>query len=357
MLGEVTAIDAKGRRVMVGDRAIPFDYLIVAAGATHSYFGHPEWEAFAPGLKTIEDATEIRRKLLYAFEAAEVESNPERRREWLTFVIVGGGPTGVELAGAIGEIANETLKEDFHHINPEESQILIVDASPHVLQTYPEDLAASAEKALIRLGVRTRCGLRVTHIDEAGVKVQGPRGEEHIAARTVLWAAGVQSSPLSKILAEQTGVALDRAGRIMVQPDLSIAGYPAIFIAGDMVHLENGGQMVPGVAPAAMQMGKYTARVIVDRIQGRPASKPFTYVNKGNLATIGRAAAVADFGSIHLTGFFAWFTWVFVHILYLVGFQNRVLVAVQWAFHYVTFNRGARLITGYEPTRRAGNTP
>jgi NADH dehydrogenase len=345
LLGEVTGIDAAARQVRIGETAVRYDYLLVAAGATPSYFGHPEWAEHAPSLKTIEDATEIRRRMFYAFEAAEREPDPEVRKRWLTFVIVGAGPTGVELAGALGEIANETLKGDFRRIRPEESRILLLDHSPRVLPVYPDNLSLKAEQALIRLGVRTRCGVRVTAIDAGGVSIESGNGEERIPAHTVFWAAGVQASPLARALAEQTGAELDRAGRIKVEPDLTLKGHPEIFVLGDMAHCENNGKLVPGVCPAAIQMGQYAARRILQRIQGRSGAAAFRYWNKGELATIGRASAVADFGFLRLSGFLAWFAWVFVHILYLVGFQNRLLVLVQWAFHYFTFNRGARLIT------------
>lgn len=345
LLGEVHAIDLAAKQVHLGDRQIRYDYLLVAAGATPSYFGHPEWEEHAPSLKTVEDATEIRRRMFFAFEAAEREQSPEVRRRWLTFVIVGAGATGVELAGALGEIANETLKGDFRHIRTEESQILLIDHSPRVLHFYPENLSQKAEQALIRLGVRTRCGVRVTAIDANGVDIQTSTGNDRIEAHTVFWAAGVQASPLTKSLAEQSGAELDRAGRIKVEPGLTLKGHPEVFVLGDMANVENDGKQVPGVCPAAVQMGQYAANAILGRSKGQPSPAPFRYWNKGELATIGRASAVADFGFLRLSGFFAWITWVFVHILYLVGFQNRLLVLVQWAFHYFTFNRGARLIT------------
>jgi len=349
MLAEVTGIDAQAKRVVaqgpVGPLTVEYDSLIVATGSTHSYFGHPEWEPIAPGLKTVEDATEMRQRLLSAFEAAEVEPSVEMRREWLTFLVVGAGPTGVELAGAIGEIARKTLREDFRHINPEEANILLIDAAERVLQAYPVDLSQKAERALIHLGVRTRSKLRVTAIDERGVMIQGANGSERIASRTVFWAAGVQASPLGAMLAKSTGVALDRAGRVQVQPDLTVAGYPDIYVCGDMAAIETDGKPVPGVAPAAMQMGRYAARHIVDRVQGKATGQPFRYFDKGSLAVIGRASAVADFGSVKLSGYLAWLAWLFIHLMYIVGFQNRVLVFIQWGFQYFTFNRGARLIT------------
>ncbi len=344
VLGEVTGIDVENRRLMITGFAIEYDSLILAAGAAHSYFGNSDWERCAPGLKTIEDATEIRKRLLYAFEAAEMETDPQIRRQWLSFVIVGAGPTGVELAGALGEIAHQTMRQDFRRIRPEESRILLLDAVRRVLPGYPESLSGKAEASLIRLGVRTMCGVRVTDIDELGVSYTCAQGEGRIQARTVLWAAGVQASPLAALLARATAVKLDRAGRAIPDPGLSIPGRPEIFVIGDMARVEQDGQLVPGVAPAAMQMGRHVARVIEDRLAGRP-TPPFRYFDKGNLATIGRAAAVAHFGRLHFSGYLAWLMWLFVHLLYLAGFQSRILVFVQWAFHYFTFSRGARLIS------------
>lgn len=341
LLDEAVDLDAPGRKLILKDGWIQYDFLIAAAGATHSYFGKPAWAGLAPGLKTLEDATEIRSRMLYAFEAAEKEPDPEIRGQWLTFVIVGGGPTGVELAGALGEIANETIRGDFRRIRPEESQILLLDAGSRILSSYAEELSMDAERALIALNVRTRNGVRVTAIDETGVALQTARGSERIGARTVLWAAGVQASPFAKVLAAQAGATLDRAGRILVSPDLTVPGHPEIFVVGDMASVEQDGQPIPGVAPAAMQMGRYVA----NRITGRGEAKPFRYVDKGSLAVIGRASAVAQFGDTHFKGYLAWLLWLFIHLMYLVGFQNRVLVFVQWAFHYLTFSRGARIIS------------
>lgn len=348
LLGEVVDIDPERRLVLLEGAAVPYDSLIVATGAVNSYFNHADWAPLAPGLKTIEDATEIRRRLLFAFEAAESEPCAERRREWLTFVIVGAGPTGVELAGALGEIANETLKHDFRRIRPEEARILLLDAASQLLPTYPRELSAKAERSLIRLGVRTRTGVRVTAIDERGVTLVSEAGCERIAARTVIWAAGVQASAMGSLLARRTGAQLDRAGRVRVAPDLTLPGHPQIFVVGDLASVEIDGKAVPAVAPAAMQMGRYAARAIVARLEGRglPA---FRYHDKGSLAVIGRAAAVADFGRLRLSGYIAWLAWLFIHLMYLVGFQNRVLVFIQWAFHYFTFHRGARLITTSAP--------
>ncbi len=350
LLGEAVDLDVENRRVMLKDGVIPYDYLVVATGATHHYFGNDQWEALAPGLKTIENATEIRSRLLLAFERAEREQNPEERRAWLNFVIVGGGPTGVELAGALGEIANDTLRHDFRHINPREASILLVEGEPRVLPTFPPDLSEKAERQLIALGVRTRTSARVTQIDPTGVTVTMNGRQEHLAAHTVLWAAGVRASRLGKVLAERAGATLDRAGRVTVEPDMSIAGHPEIFVIGDLsVFTHQNGKPLPGVAPVAMQQGGYVARLITNRAAGRPAPPPFRYFNKGNLATVGRNKAVADFGKVHIAGFPAWFTWVFVHLMYLVEFDNRLLVFVEWVYNYFTRNRGARLITGGKP--------
>jgi NADH:ubiquinone reductase (H+-translocating) len=346
LLGEVVDIDAGGRNVALKDgSSVPYDTLIVATGATHHYFGHPEWVRYAPGLKTIEDATEIRTRILLAFERAEKEQDPDARRALLTFVVVGAGPTGVELAGALGEISRDTLRKDFRRINPAEAHIFLIEGADRVLPPYPAKLSASAETSLIALGVQTRAGALVTNIDESGVTVQAGGSETRIVAKTVLWAAGVQASPLGKILAERTGVSLDRAGRVNVAPDLSIPGHPDILVIGDLAHFEQDGRPVPGVAPTAMQMGRYAASLVGKRLRNE-APAPFHYRDKGSLATIGRNSAVADMGGLRFSGYFAWLTWLFVHLLYIVGFENRVQIAFQWAWDYFTFNRGARLITG-----------
>jgi NADH:ubiquinone reductase (H+-translocating) len=350
LLGEVVDLDVINRRVIMRDGEVPYDTLVVATGATHHYFGNDQWEALAPGLKTIENATEIRSRLLLAFERAEREHNAEERRAWLNFVIVGGGPTGVELAGALGEIANDTLRHDFRHIDPREAAIMLVEGEPRVLPTFPEDLSAKAERQLIALGVRTRTSARVTQIDASGVTVTMNGREEHIAAHTVLWAAGVRASRLGKVLAERAAAQLDRAGRVVVEPDMSVPGHPEIFVVGDLsTFTHQGGKPLPGVAPVAMQQGRYVARLIASRAAGRAAPAPFHYFNKGNLATVGRNKAVAEFGKVHIAGFLAWFTWVFVHLMYLVEFDNRLLVFVEWVYNYFTRNRGARLITGGKP--------
>jgi NADH:ubiquinone reductase (H+-translocating) len=349
LLAEVMDLDPANRRVILRDGEAGYDTLIVAAGASHSYFGNDQWLPLAPGLKTIEDATEIRRRILLAFEKAEREPDEGARRAWLTFVVVGAGPTGVELAGALGEIANDTLRHDFRRIDPSAARIFLVEGTDRVLPPYPPDLSAKAEQALIRLKVRPMLSAIVTGIDETGVTVRRGAETEHIPARTVLWAAGVQASPLGRVLAERAGAKLDRAGRVIVEPDLTIPGHPEILVIGDLADFTHQtGKPLPGVAPVAMQQGRYAAHLVRGRLAGKPP-KPFHYWDKGSLATIGRAAAVADFGSIHIAGYFAWVTWLFVHLMYLVGFDNRLLVFIKWAYNYFTRNRGARLITGDEP--------
>lgn len=347
VLGEVTGIDVATREVSLSNGArFPYDTLIVAAGATHHYFGHPEWERLAPGLKTIEDATEMRTRILLAFERAEESTSPEERTALLTFVVVGGGPTGVELAGALGEISRDTLRADFRHINPAEARIFLIEGNDRLLPSYPKDLSAQAEKSLIELGVRSRLNARVTAIDASGVTMKTAQGDVRIESRTVLWAAGVQASPLGRLLGDATGVPIDNSGRVEVAPDLSIPGHPEILVIGDLARIEQeNGKQVPGVAPAAMQQGRYAARLITTRLSGK-TPKPFHYFDKGNLATIGRKRAVAEIGKLHFSGLLAWLLWLFVHLLYIVEFESRILIAIQWAFAYFTFNRGARLITG-----------
>lgn len=337
LLGQVERIETGRKTVVMADTEIDYDYLIVATGATHSYFGHSEWAELAPGLKSVEDALEIRSRVLSAYEAAEREQDPEHIAEWLTFVIVGAGPTGVELAGALAEIAAHTLKKDFRAIDPTMTRVILVEGKPRVLPTYPDELSAAAERQLESLGVEVRTDSMVTAIDEAGVAL----GDYRIGSRTVLWAAGVAASPLAKCLA----VPLDRAGRVEVTPDLSIPGHPDVFVIGDLAHLEQDGQLVPGVAPAAIQEGKHTAANIRRLVAGK-ATEPFRYRDKGSLATIGRAAAVADLGKLKLKGFTAWLAWWAIHIMFLIGFRSKILVMFGWAWSYVTFQRGARLITG-----------
>jgi NADH dehydrogenase len=351
LLGEVVDLDVEHRRVILRDGEAAYDLLIIATGATHHYFGNDQWAALAPGLKTVEDATEIRSRLLGAFERAEREPDPARRRTWLNFVIVGGGPTGVELAGALGEISNDTLRHDFRHIDPSEAHILLIEGEGRVLPTFPPDLSAKAERQLIALGVRPLTGAKVTGIDPHGVTVQVGGRTDYIATHTVLWAAGVRASRLGKVLAERAGAQLDSAGRVVVEPDLSVAGHPEIHVIGDLANFAHQtGKPLPGVAPVAMQQGRYVANLIRQQLNGKPVggkkAAPFRYFNKGNLATVGRNKAVAEFGRLHIAGFLAWFTWVFVHLMYLVEFENRMLVLVEWVYNYVTRNRGARLIVG-----------
>ena len=336
-LGDVESVDVQAKVLKLTDGEIHFDYLIVATGATHSYFGHEEWSADAPGLKSIEDAVEIRRRILLAFEAAEREPDPRRRREWTTFVVVGAGPTGAELAGALAEIARHDLIHEFRHINPARSRVILLEAGPRVLPSYSEDLSAKAQKQLEGLGVDVRVGTKVTGVDNEGVSTEGG----HISARTVLWGAGVEGSPLAKSL----GVPLDRAGRVKVMPDLSIPGASSVFVVGDLAAVEQDGQLVPGVAPAAMQGGKHAAKAILATLKGKPRPR-FRYLDKGSLATIGRHAAVAQIGKLHLSGFIAWMAWSLIHIFFLIGFRNRVLVMLEWGWLYLFHDRGSRLITG-----------
>jgi NADH dehydrogenase len=349
LLGEAVDINPAGKTVLLKDGAsIPYDFLIVATGSQGSYFGHDEWYKWAPNLKNIDDATAIRHKLLLAFEAAERTDDPKERQAWLTFVIVGAGPTGVELAGALGEIANHTLTHDFRSIHPADAHILVVDGGKRVLGTFPEDLSKKAEKQLGKLCVRVRTGVMVTGIDDNGVSLKTPAGIDHIASHTVIWAAGVAVSDFARQLAKQTGAATDKGGHLKVAPDLTIPNFPDIYVVGDLAFVENSkGKPLPGVAQVAMQGGAYAAKAIAKRAKGATGpQKPFHYFDKGNLAVIGRAAAVADIFGLHLSGFPAWLVWLFIHLMYIVEFQSRVLVFVQWGFLYLTFNRGARLITG-----------
>jgi NADH dehydrogenase len=352
LLGEAVGLDPDKRQVLMSDGGpIDYDTLVVATGARHAYFGHDEWAPFAPGLKTIEDAFEMRRRILIAFEAAEREADPEVRREWMTFVVVGGGPTGVELAGALGEIANDTLRRDFRRIHPPDSRILLIEALDVILPTYPEKLSRSAAKQLERLGVTVSTGTKVTRIDEHGVMVAHADGrEERIPARTVLWAAGVQAASFGRMVADATGIETDRAGRIEVAEDLTIPGHPDIFVVGDLaIAKRQGGRTVPGVAPAAIQEGTYVAREIGRRVAGEP-SRSFQYKDKGDVATIGRLRGVANIGWLgpfgQLSGFLAWAMWLGIHILYLIGFANRIVVTIRWAWSFFTRGRSTRLITG-----------
>lgn len=349
LLAEATDIDIEKRRVILSDGAIEYDTLVIATGSSHQYFGHDQWEQFAPGLKTIEDATDMRRRILLAFEAAERESDQEKLREWLTFVIVGAGPTGVELAGTLGEIANDTLRRDFRNIQPSAARIILVEGTDRVLPVYPPQLSAAARHMLERLKVTVRTGAMVMDVKAKSVTIREGDREEEIPTRTILWAAGVLASPLGRKLAEKTKAVADKSGRVIVEPDLTVPGHPEIFVIGDLANFTyQTGQPLPGVAQTAIQQGRYVARAIEARLRGKTVP-PFHYVDKGNLATIGRAAAVADLNWVRLSGFPAWVIWVFVHLLYIIEFQNRLLVMVQWAWLFITYDRSARLITGKNP--------
>ena len=337
LLGDVQSIDVASKKLKLADGELLFDYLIVATGATHSYFGHDEWTVEAPGLKAIEDATEIRRRIFLAFEAAERETDNRRRREWTTFAVVGGGPTGVELAGAIAEIARHDLYHEFRHFNPARSRVILIEAGPHVLPAFGDVLSAKAQKQLEDLGVEVRTNTKVTDIHPEGVETD----HGFIAARTVLWGAGVKGSPL----AESLGAGLDRAGRVKVQPNLTIPGSSDVFVVGDLTAFEQDGKLVPGVAPAAMQEGQYVAKSILNRIAHKPVA-PFRYKDKGSVATIGRAKAVGEVGGFKFSGLLAWAVWSLVHVFFLIGFRNRVRVMVEWAWLYFFHDRGSRLITG-----------
>ncbi len=345
-LAEMRDLDAANRRVILDGGTAEYDTLILATGAHHHYFGHDEWERLAPGLKTIEDATEIRSRILAAFEKAERETDEALRRAWLTFVIVGGGPTGAELAGALAEVARDTLRHDFRSINPADAQIILVEGEERVLPSFPPDLSAKAEKALTEMGADVRIKARVTNLDADGVTVRLSDTVERIPAKTVLWAAGVQASELGALLADRIAAPRDRSGRLMVQPDLTLPGHPEIFVIGDLANFSHQtGDPLPGLAAVAMAEGRYVARAIEKRLAGQ-SPEAFHYFDKGILATIGRNKAVAAFGKVHIAGPAAWFVWLFVHLLYLVEFDNRLLVLIEWIYDYVTRNRGARLITG-----------
>jgi NADH dehydrogenase len=338
LLDEVVDFKLEHKKVITKELALDYDFLIVASGATHAYFGHEEWEHLAPGLKTIEDATEIRRRVLLAFELAERQANDGGSKSPLQFVVVGGGPTGVELAGTLAEIARHALNREFRNIDPQQSRILLIEGGPRVLPAYSEVLSRKAEDQLRRLGVEVRTSHMVNRIEPGGVWI----GDEKIDAAVILWAAGVAASPLG----EKLGVAIDRAGRVLVQPDLSIPGHREVFVLGDLAALKDEhGKMLPGVAPVAIQQGDWVAKTVARDLENQPR-RDFHYHDKGSLATIGRAAAVAQFGKFELSGYFAWLAWLFVHIFFLIGFRNRLLVMIQWAWSYLTYERGARLITG-----------
>ena len=337
LLGEVTAVDLAAQKVRLDSLELAYDYLILAAGNTHSYFGHDEWQPHAPGLKTIEEALEIRRRVLLAFEQAEREEDAEARRAWLTFAVIGGGPTGVEMAGALGEIARHTLARQFRRIDPASARIVLIEAGPRVLPAYPEDLSERARLQLEALGVQVWTGSRVSSVSAAGVAI----GADHLAARTVVWAAGLQGSPIARSL----GTPLDRAGRLRVQPDLTVPGHPRAFVIGDLASIEQDGQPVPGVAPAAMQMGDHAAANVARALRGEPLA-PFHYRDKGSLATIGRRRGVAMIGRLRLSGLVAWLAWLGIHIFFLIGFRSRLMVLFDWFWAYMTYDRSARLIVG-----------
>jgi NADH dehydrogenase len=363
MLGHVTGFDLEQRHVLLGElpngggpTAVPYDTLIVAAGNQYTYFGHDEWRPFALEIKSLESAVEVRSRILSALEAAELEPHEQRRAAWLTFVVVGGGPTGVEMAGQIAEITHDTLRRDFRAIDPREARIVLAEMGDRILATFPPRLSERAARGLTRLGVEPLVGRKVVDIDGESVTLEAGDGEsERIAARTVVWGAGVAASELATALAEATGAPLDRGGRIVVGPDLSLPGHPEVLALGDMTVLSDaeGHQLeLPGVAPVAMQQGRYAARLIRDRLRGKER-RPFRYIDKGNLATIGRAKAIADVKGLQLSGFFAWLVWLVLHLYYLIGLRNRLLVFIHWTFSFVTRSRGSRLITDEASTPRA----
>lgn len=348
LLADVTAVDLAAKRLQLDRGTLDYDRLIIATGATHSYFGHPEWERFAPGLKTIEDALEIRRRVLLAYEEAEREEDTTLQQEWLTFVIIGGGPTGVEMAGALAEISREALRGDFKRVDPSRARILLVEGLPHLLSAYPEKLSEQGRVALERLGVEVRTSARVTGIDARGVSI----GADRIAARTVVWAAGVAASPLARSL----GVPLDRAGRVKVTPELTLPGREDVFVVGDLASLDQDGKPVPGLAPAAMQEGTHAAKNILRRVRGE-AMQPFRYFDRGSFAVIGRGRAVGVvLGRFRMSGVLAWLAWLFIHLLFLIGFRSRVVVLINWAYAYVNARRGVRLITYEQPLGSADET-
>lgn len=338
ILAEATSVDLAERKVILRDGELAYDYLIVAAGARHSYFAHPEWEEAAPGLKTLEDALAIRQRVLLAFERAERETDPERRQTLLTFVVVGGGPTGVELAGAIGEIACKVMTKDFRHIDPREARTILVEAGPRILPAFPASLSTKAESALRRLCVEVRTGALVTSVSPLAVTI----GEERVSAATILWAAGVQPSELARSL----GVPLDRAGRVIVGPDLTVPGHPEVFVVGDLAECAGAdGRPLPGLAPVALQQGRHAAHNVLCAVRGLPLT-PFRYRDRGTMATIGRGVAIVDLRGLRLSGLPAWLAWCFVHILWLIGFRNRFVVMFEWAWAYFTRQRSSRLILG-----------
>jgi len=348
LLGEAVDVDPQAKRAFLRDGAtFEYDSLIVATGTQASYYGHDSWREWAPSLKSVEEATAIRHKILYAFELAERAATPEEARAWLTFIIVGAGATGLELSGALAEIARETLRHDFRKIDPKKARIILMEGAPRVLGPFPEDLSAKAEKLVARLGVEVIKGVMVTNIDAGGVTFKRGDGHETLAAKTVLWAGGVTATAFGRKLAERTNSESDRGGRIKVNRDLTVPNFPDIFILGDLAHaVDEKGTPLPGVAQVAMQGGAYVVRVIRARLEGKREPPPFHYFNKGEMAVIGRAAAVANIFGIHVSGLLAWLMWLFIHLIYIVEFQSRISVFIQWGFEYLTFSRGARLITG-----------
>ena len=347
-LAEVAAIAPQEKHVVLADgTTIAYDALLLATGATHAYFGHDEWARHAPGLKTLDDALQLRRHLLLAFERAEAETDPGKRAAWLSFAIIGGGPTGVELAGTLAEIARHTLKNEFRRIDPSQARVRLVEAGPRVLASFPDTLSEKARRQLERLGVEVVTGTPVSDITDEGYRL----GETFIPAKTVVWAAGVAASPLARTL----GVSLDRAGRVPVQPDLSVAGHPDVFVSGDLAAVTSDGRPVPGVAPAAKQMGRHVAQVLRARLDGRASPGDFRYQDYGNLATIGRMAAVVDFGRLKFSGLLAWWFWLTAHVFFLIGFRNRLVVLLNWCWAYWSYQRGARIILGKDEDQ-AGST-
>jgi len=348
LLGEAFDLDPVQKKVFLRDGGMfPYDSLIIATGSETSYYGKDQWRDNAPSLKTVEEATAIRHKLLYAFERAERSATEAEARAWLTFVIVGAGPTGMELAGALAEIAQETLREDFRHIRPEEARIILLEGGPRVLPTYPEDLSAKAEKLVTGLGVEVRKNAFVTEIDEHSVNFKHDDSTSRLDAKTILWTGGVKVTSFGEHVAQRTSAEVEKYGKIKVLPDLTIPNFPDIFIVGDLAHVVGkDGKPVPGVAQPAIQEGHYAAKVILARLKGEPKPAPFHYFNKGDMAVIGRAAAVADIFGVHICGVMAWLSWLFIHLMYIVQFQSRVQVFIQWGFEYLTFSRGARIITG-----------
>jgi NADH dehydrogenase len=344
LLGKVNGIDKERRTIALDDRTLSYDTLVVATGARHSYFGHDEWESVAPSLKKIEDATDIRRRILTAFENAEATGSHEARRRFLTFVVIGGGPTGVEMAGSLAEIARKTLPLEFRHIDPTKARVILLEGGERVLAAYTPDLSEKAQRQLEALGVTVRTRALVTKIDDSGVMI----GDEHIPSKTVIWAAGVAASPLARSL----GVPLDKVGRVIVTPELSIPGHDDVYVVGDLAHVEQDGHLLPGVAQVAMQGARCAARNIARSIDERPR-EAFRYHDKGSMATIGKAAAVADLGYAKLSGFFAWLAWALIHVLFLIGFKNRLIVMVQWVWAYFAYDRGSRLIHGRVHERAA----